>query len=81
MPIRRPTIDQLLDADAEHACEGFGTENVCVKIAAIAGLPSRFGDFQVVGYWNNRDESDHAAFVHGDPCGAENVLVRFTPSV
>ena len=76
MAIPRPTVDELLDAGRAHQCDGFGEDHVCVQIAAIADLPSRFGEFQVVGFWNNRDEEDHAAFVHGDPCHAEEVLVR-----
>lgn len=47
-----------------------------MQIAAIAALPSRFGEFQVVSFWNNRDHKEHAAFIHGDPCHAQNVLVR-----
>ncbi len=76
MPITRPKIDQLIDENREHECEGIGSDKVCVIIAAIADLPTQFGDFQVAGFWNNRQEEDHAAFIHGDPCGAENVLVR-----
>lgn len=76
MPIPRLKVDQLIDASREHDCDGFGDDKVCVMIAAIADLPTRFGDFQVAGFWNNRQEEDHAAFIHGDPCGAEDVLVR-----
>jgi GTP cyclohydrolase II len=47
-----------------------------VRIASIAELPSRFGQFQVVAFWNNRDNKEHAAFVHGDVSGARDVPVR-----
>jgi GTP cyclohydrolase II len=70
------TIQQLLEQNKDHACGGVGPSGLCVKIAAIADLPSRFGEFSVVAYWNTRDEQDHAAFVHGDVCGAEDVPVR-----
>ncbi|MEM7323707.1 MAG: GTP cyclohydrolase II [Actinomycetota bacterium] len=76
MTIPAMKIEELIDAGREHDCEGVGGSNVCVVVAAVADLPSRFGDFQVAGFWNNRDEEDHAAFIHGNPCGAENVLVR-----
>ena len=39
-------------------------------------MPSRFGDFHVVAFWNKRDDKEHAAFVHGDPTFAEDVPVR-----
>jgi len=69
-------IKELLDENRYHQCDGFGEDKVCVKIASIADLPSRFGKFQVVAFWNNRDGKEHAAFVHGDACFAENVPVR-----
>jgi GTP cyclohydrolase II len=69
-------IEELLDENRYHDCEGFGKDNICVRIASIADLPSRFGLFQVVAFWNNRDGKEHAAFVHGDVTGAEGVPVR-----
>ena len=69
-------IKELLDDGRKHECDGFGRHRVCVRIAAIADLPSRFGDFQVVAFYNNRDDKEHAAFVHGDVCDSENVPVR-----
>ena len=69
-------IKELLDENRDHECPGIGEDHICVKIAAIADLPSRFGDFHVVAFWNKRDGKEHAAFVHGDPTFAENVPVR-----
>jgi GTP cyclohydrolase II len=69
-------IKELLDENRYHDCEGYGRQKICVKIASIADLPSRFGQFQVVAFWNNRDGKEHAAFVHGDVTGEENVPVR-----
>ncbi len=76
MALTKLQIKELLDENRYHKCAGYGQAHVCVKIAAIADLPSRFGDFQVVAFWNNRDGKEHAAFVHGDACFAENVPVR-----
>jgi GTP cyclohydrolase II len=76
MPLSPLRIKELLDENRAHDCDGFGKDKVCVRIAAIADLPSRFGDFQVVGFYNNRDDEEHAAFVRGDVCGAEDVPVR-----
>ena len=69
-------VQELLDENRAHECDGFGKDHVCVRIASIAELPSRFGKFQVVAFYNNRDGKEHAAFVHGDVVGAENVPVR-----
>ena len=70
------TIQELLDEGRDHQCEGFGKDRICVRIAAIADLPSRFGDFQVVAFWNDRDGKEHVAFVKGDPTGREGVPTR-----
>jgi GTP cyclohydrolase II len=69
-------IAGILKAEADHECAGFGERKICVKIAAIADLPSRFGRFQVVGFWNNRDGKDHIAILHGNPIGREDVPTR-----
>lgn len=69
-------IRELLDENCEHDCEGVGKDHICVKIVAIADLPSRFGDFQVVAFTNNRDGKEHAALVHGNVLDAEDVPVR-----
>ena len=76
MSLSKLRIRELLDENRYHDCEGVGKDRVCVRIAAVADLPSRFGQYQVVAFWNNRDAKEHAAFVHGDVTGAEDVAVR-----
>ncbi len=76
MPLTKTQIEELLKENRDHDCEGMGKNHVCVRIAAIADLPSRFGQFQVVAFWNNRDGKEHAAFIHGDVVGSEDVPVR-----
>jgi GTP cyclohydrolase II len=76
MPLSHLQIKEILEENAAHECEGFGKDHICVSIASIAELPSRFGQFQVVAFYNNRDGKEHAAFVHGDITGMENVPVR-----
>jgi GTP cyclohydrolase II len=76
MALTQLQIKEILDENKDHECEGYGSDHICVRIASIADLPSRFGQFQVVAFWNNRDKKEHAAFVHGDITGAENVPVR-----
>ncbi len=76
MPLTKMQIQELLDENRSHDCDGVGEDKVCVRIAAIADLPTRFGDFQVVAFYNNRDDKEHAAIVRGDLLGAENVPMR-----
>lgn len=76
MALTHLQIKELLDENRYHKCDGFGEDKICVRIASIADLPSRFGKFQVVAFWNNRDGKEHAAFVHGDVCNIANVPVR-----
>jgi GTP cyclohydrolase II len=42
----------------------------------VAELPTRFGPFRVVAFWNNRDEKEHVAIVRGDVIGGEDVPTR-----
>ena len=72
-----PKFDALLDRDATHDCGGYGRDHVCVRIAAAAELPTRFGDFHAVGFWNPVDGKEHAAFVHGhEAIDGQTVPVR-----
>jgi GTP cyclohydrolase II len=73
MPIPKPTIDQILHDNADHQCpKGMA----CVRIEAIADLPTRYGDFQVVAYSSPHDGKDHAALVKGDVAGKKRIPVR-----
>jgi GTP cyclohydrolase II len=74
--IRHLTYDQLVASTAQHECDGIGRDHVCVKIAAVADLPTKFGLFHIVGFWNDRDGKDHVAIVKGDPFGKQDVPVR-----
>jgi GTP cyclohydrolase II len=76
MSLSHMQIKELLDESRKHSCDDDGMEMVCVRIAAIGDLPSRFGDYHVVAFYNNRDDQEHAAFVHGDVYDAEDVPVR-----
>ena len=76
MALTKMQIKELLNENRTHDCAGVGNDRICVRIAAIADLPSRFGQFQVVAFWNNRDGKEHAAFVHGDVTAAAEVPVR-----
>ena len=66
----------LLEENKDHDCEGVGKDKICVKIVAMAELPSRFGDFHIVAFENNRDGKEHVAVTKGDVIGASDVPVR-----
>lgn len=69
-------LSELVERDRDHECPGFGRTGACVKVAAVADLPSRFGKFRLVGFWNNKDEKEHVAMVVGEVRGAAEVPVR-----
>jgi GTP cyclohydrolase II len=69
-------LKQMVARDQDHECDGFGAAKVCVRVVAVADLPTRQGFFRIVGFWNNRDGKEHVAMVHGDVVGASEVPVR-----
>jgi len=73
---RVATLEELVVRDRDHDCAGFGVHRVCVKVDAVADLPTRFGRFRIVAFWNNRDGKEHVAMVHGDVMGAEDLPTR-----
>ena len=73
---RVATLDDLVERDKTHDCGGFGAARICVRVEAVAELPSRFGRFRIVAFWNNRDGKEHIAMVHGDVMGADDVPTR-----
>jgi GTP cyclohydrolase II len=73
---RVTTLEGLVARDRDHDCGGFGVHRVCVKVDAVADLPTRLGRFRIVAFWNNRDGKEHVAMVHGDVMGADDVPTR-----
>jgi len=69
-------LDDLVERDKDHDCEGYGIHHICVRVAAVADLPSRFGRFRIVAFWNNRDSKEHVALVHGDVMGTKDLPTR-----
>jgi GTP cyclohydrolase II len=63
----------LIDKHVEHECSD---RHFCLKVASIAKLPSRFGNFNAVAFYQTADDKEHAAFLKGNVVGKENVLVR-----
>ncbi|AOR23303.1 bifunctional 3,4-dihydroxy-2-butanone-4-phosphate synthase/GTP cyclohydrolase II [Clostridium taeniosporum] len=48
----------------------------CVTKEVEAKLPTRYGDFKVIGFKENNSEKCHLALIKGDISGEEPVLVR-----
>jgi GTP cyclohydrolase II len=69
-------LEDLVVRDRSHECEGYGSQKVCVRIIGVADLPTRFGEFRIVAFWNNRDAKEHVAIVRGNVVGAEDVPTR-----
>jgi GTP cyclohydrolase II len=69
-------MEVLLEENKTHRCEGLGKDEVCVRIVAMAELPSRFGGFHIVAFENNRDGKEHVAITKGNVIGAADVPVR-----
>lgn len=69
-------VQALLRENENHCCDGCGPAGICVKIISIAELPTRFGDFQIVAFSNDKDGKDHIAIVRGDVTDGEDIPVR-----
>jgi GTP cyclohydrolase II len=66
MGLPKPTRDDLLRDVQQRR----------VRVSAVADLPTRFGDFQVVAFHAPDESKEHAALVKGDPTDMEDVPVR-----
>lgn len=60
---------------ADLVAHRWRTEDL-VQRASSATLPTRHGDFRVIGYRSTIDQSAHVALVLGEPAGRSDVLVR-----
>jgi GTP cyclohydrolase II len=64
----------------ERYCAGAGKfcldEDFCVQMVAHTGLPTRFGDFELYGFYDAREDKEHTALVRGEVEGAEGLPVR-----
>jgi GTP cyclohydrolase II len=55
---------------------GAAKQKTRVEIAAIAELPSRFGNFHIIAFQNTRDQKEHIAIVKGKTLNAQDMPVR-----
>ncbi len=69
------THELTLVTVAEVVAYRLRTEQLVHRIAD-ARLPTESGEWRVIGYRNDVDDSEHVALVHGNVEGQESVLVR-----
>lgn len=69
-------LEELVERDRDHECPGVGQGKVCVRLVGVAALPTRFGQFRIAAFWNNRDGKDHVAIIKGDVRGHHDVPTR-----
>lgn len=72
--IPKATVARLLKENETHDCDGH--PEACVRLLAVADLPTRFGPYQAAAFSYCLDHKEHAAFVHGDVYEREGVPVR-----
>ncbi len=70
----KDVVEKLLRENMDHDCGKGGA--VCVRIVAIAELPTVYGQYQIVAFENNVDHREHVALVHGDIYEGDEVPVR-----
>jgi GTP cyclohydrolase II len=63
----KPSVEQIIEHISDHHD---------VRVSAVAELPTRYGHFQVVAFHAPKEIDEHAALVHGDISGQEDVPVR-----
>jgi GTP cyclohydrolase II len=67
MGLPKPSVEDIMAHIADHRE---------VRVSAVAELPTRFGHFQIVAFHAPAQSQEHAALVHGDVNGKEDVPVR-----
>ena len=73
LKLSQEQIRMLIKDSKEHTCE---TPDCCVRLKAIAELPSQFGSFQICALVSPCDGKEHTAILKGDIIDKENVLTR-----
>ncbi len=69
-------LNILIRENKFHQCEGIGKERICVTIEAVADLPTRYGHFKIVAFYDRKNKKEHVALVHGNVIDKEDVVVR-----
>ena len=79
---RRPQLEQFATEHkltfitvAQIVAHRLQNERLVHRVAE-ARLPTPYGEFRIVGYRNDVDDSEHVALVFGEPASRPDVLVR-----
>lgn len=87
MKMARLSYDLIMKRDTEEYNSCFFKwdcahcdRNLCIRIVALADLPSKYGFFKIIGIENNKDGKDHIMIVKGDIAGGDNILTRLHSS-
>ena len=51
-------------------------DHICVALVSRAQLPTRYGDFEVAAFLNNKDGKEHIALIRGDVSHQPDIPVR-----
>ncbi|MBD3407181.1 MAG: GTP cyclohydrolase II [Candidatus Lokiarchaeota archaeon] len=73
MKLSEEQIKSLVEASENHRCDPF---DCCVRLEAIADLPSNFGDFQICALVSPCDGKEHTAIIKGNIIGKGGVVCR-----
>lgn len=80
--MRRPQLEAFAQEHgltfitiAQLVAHRLRTERLVHRVAE-ARLPTRYGDFRIIGYRNDVDQREHVALVYGEVAGKSGVLVR-----
>ncbi|MBI4421816.1 MAG: bifunctional 3,4-dihydroxy-2-butanone-4-phosphate synthase/GTP cyclohydrolase II [Gemmatimonadetes bacterium] len=80
--MRRPQLEKFAERHqltfitvAQLVAHRLKTERLVHRVAE-ARLPTRYGEFRIIGYRNDVDDAEHVALVYGDPAKKPAALVR-----
>lgn len=72
--IPEETVAEMIRSQADHDCSESGS--VCVRLVAVAALPTRTGEYQIAAFESPSDGKEHAALIHGNVVDREGVATR-----
>jgi GTP cyclohydrolase II len=55
-------------------------KSLCLQVVGVADFPTKYGNFEIIAFTNNKDKKDHIAIVKGDIIHGDNILTRLHSS-
>lgn len=78
-----PSIEEIIAQDMHSLRECPSSKTcldchveLCVKLVSVTRFPSKYGDFRIAAFVNNKDGKDHIVIMKGEVGDGENMLVR-----